>query len=98
MSKISQKNRLIAFETPLGPDALGLVAFTGQEELGRLFQFEVELASENPRVNFDDLIGQKASIPLNTKRSQPRYFHGYICRFIQMAPLRNYVRYHATIV
>jgi type VI secretion system secreted protein VgrG len=89
MSTFTQRNRFIAIETPLGADALGLISFTGHEELGRLFQFETELISDNARLNFDELIGQKASLRLDTKEAKPRYFHGYICRFTQMASRRS---------
>lgn len=66
---VYSKKPFIAIETPLGPDALGLVSFTGQEELGRLFQFETELISDNPKLNFDDLIGQKAAMPQSDEGS-----------------------------
>jgi len=98
MPSFTQKNRFIAIETPLGQDVLGLVAFTGYEELGRLFRFEAELVSDNTRINFEDLIGQKVSIRMETTKGQPRYFHGYVSRFTQLASHRKFARYHATIV
>jgi type VI secretion system secreted protein VgrG len=99
MPTFTQRNRLISIETPLGPDDLGLVGFTGSEELGRLFQYNVEMVSDNLKISFDDLIGQKASIRLETtKGQQPRYFHGYISRMTQLASRGRYARYHATIV
>ena len=53
---LTQKNRIAAISTPLGEDVLCLASFTGQEELGRLFQYEVQLLSENQSVKFEDII------------------------------------------
>jgi type VI secretion system secreted protein VgrG len=97
MPSFTQKNRFIGIETPLGKDALGLVGFTGYEELGRLFRFEADLVSDNFRINFDDIIGQKVSIWLETGKGQ-RYFHGYVSHFTQQTSHRNYATYNATIV
>jgi type VI secretion system secreted protein VgrG len=99
MPTFTQHKRFISIETPLGADVLGLVAFSGHEELGRLFQYEAEMISDNSKINFDDLIGQKACIRLEpAKGQQPRYFHGYISRVTQLAAQGRHARYHATLV
>jgi type VI secretion system secreted protein VgrG len=97
MPDIKQQNRFIGIDTPLGPDALGLSAFSGYEDLGRPFRFEAELTSDNFRINFDDIVGQKACIRLETSKGQ-RYFHGYVSQFTQLTSHKNYAQYRATIV
>ena len=43
--KASQKNRELELISPLGTDVLLLHNFKGKEQLGRLFQFDLELRS-----------------------------------------------------
>ena len=42
-----QANRSMTVTTPLGPDVLLLVGFTGYEGISQLFSFELELAAED---------------------------------------------------
>lgn len=96
---LTQKNRIAAISTPLGEDVLCLASFTGQEELGRLFQYEVQLLSENQSVKFEDIIGHNVTVRLDsTRSSNPRYFNGIVSRFSQQPTTHNYAVYRATIV
>ena len=55
---LTQANREIAVETPLGTDVLLLRSVSIQEQLGRLFQMEADLISTNDKIAFDDIVGQ----------------------------------------
>ncbi len=79
----TQENSLIAIDTPLGKDVLLLVAFRGQEGLSRLFNFELDLVSENHRVSFEDIIGKSVTISVVLANKEKRYFNGIIARFSQ---------------
>ena len=46
-TKPTQADRPFAISTPLGEDELVLRSFSGREELGRLFEFDLDLVSEN---------------------------------------------------
>ena len=54
MAKI-QQHRQAAVGTPLGDDVLLLVNMWGSEHLGRLFEFQLDLASENSQIPFSQL-------------------------------------------
>jgi type VI secretion system secreted protein VgrG len=96
---LTQDNRIAAIESPLGKDVLCLASLSGHEELGRLFQYEVELLSENHNVKFEDIIGHNVTVRLNsTRNNNPRYFNGIISRFTQQASTSHYASYRATIV
>jgi type VI secretion system secreted protein VgrG len=96
---LTQKNRMAAISTPLGEDVLCLASFSGHEQLGRLFQYEVELLSENQSVKFEDIIGHNVTVRLNSTRSNnPRYFNGIVSRFSQQPSTHNYAVYRATIL
>ena len=58
----TQTNRRIAITTPLGKDVLMLRGFTGTEAISRLFQFDLDLLSENDSVKFQDVVGKNVTL------------------------------------
>ena len=94
----TQAHRLIAIHSPLGADTLLLRSFTLHEEIGRLFQLEADLISADPNINFDDIIGQKATIRLDLGNGKTRYFNGVVSRFVQTGQDKDYALYKATVV
>lgn len=95
---VTQKSRLLAIGTALKGDKLFLERFSLTEQLGRLFQIEVELGSENPAIKFDDVVGTNATIRLELPEKKTRFFNGFISRFVQTEQQRNYAHYRATLV
>ena len=93
-----QAERIAAISTPLGPDVLVLESFSGTEELGRPFEFTVELRSEEPDISATDLIGKPVSVRLNTANEGKRYFHGHVSRFKKTNKDGIHQSYSATIV
>jgi type VI secretion system secreted protein VgrG len=51
MPNPTQQNRLIAVETPLGPDKLLLTSFSGQEQISRLFSYQLDMLSSDPAID-----------------------------------------------
>jgi type VI secretion system secreted protein VgrG len=94
----TQKQRFLAVGTALGDDKLLVLKVSVAEQLGRLFRLELELASEDPAVSFDDIVGTNATLRLELHNQKTRYFNGYISRFTQVEQRRNFARYHATLV
>lgn len=78
-----QENRLIAIDTPLGKDVLLLTGFNGEEGLSHLFNFELDLLSENHTISFQDIIGKNVTISVVLADSGKRFFNGIIARFAQ---------------
>ncbi len=95
---LTQANRFAAIDTPLGADVLVLKSFSFREQLGRLFLMELELLSEDPNIDFDDIVGEKVTVRLELADDKTRYFNGYISRFVQTAPEGKHARYRATMV
>ncbi|HWV99917.1 MAG TPA: type VI secretion system tip protein VgrG [Candidatus Acidoferrum sp.] len=95
---VTQKSRLLAIGTVLEDDKLVLERFSLTEQLGRLFQIEVELGSEDPAIKFDEVVGTNATIRLELPEKKTRYFNGFISRFVQTEQQRNYAHYRATLV
>jgi type VI secretion system secreted protein VgrG len=95
---IKQDNRLLAIKTPLGPDVLAVRSATVQEQIGRLFHIEADLASENSDIDFDQVIGKPVTLRLHVGQKDKRYFSGIVSRFVQGANQGGYASYRAVIV
>jgi type VI secretion system secreted protein VgrG len=96
--KPSQKHREVAIETTLGEDVLLLISFSGTEQLGRLFEYKLELASEDYQIKSESIVGQNVSIRLNLGNNGIRYFNGYVSHFTQLTSSGQLARYRATVV
>jgi type VI secretion system secreted protein VgrG len=95
---ITQDNRFIYVETPLGKDKLLLLSFSGTEEISRLFSFQLELLSLDFNINFDDIVGKNVTFGLpGDPEGTMRYFNGYVTRFAQMPGYAGYARYQAEV-
>lgn len=98
MTTVTQENRHLAVETPLGTDVLLLQSFAGSEEISRLFSYDLELLSEEPNLQFEDLIGQNITVRLELPSGETRYFNGYISRLALGPTGVRFSRYRATVV
>ena len=79
----TQDNKLIAIDTPLGKDELLLARFSGIEGVSRLFEFELEMLSENHAIDFKKIIGKGVTVRIKLYDDKERFFHGIISRFSQ---------------
>jgi type VI secretion system secreted protein VgrG len=71
---------------------------SGHEQLGRPFEFQLDLASENPQIKFTDIVGQNVTVRLERLGASPRYFNGFVSGFTQVSSGGDGARYRATIV
>ncbi len=95
---VSQSNSPLAINTPLGDDVVVIVSATITEQLGRLFSMDLELASDDPALDFSTIVGGNATIRLELDGST-RYWNGYVSRFVQTeADSAAGGRYRATLV
>jgi type VI secretion system secreted protein VgrG len=78
----TQSHRQIAVSSPLGRDVLLFHRMRGSEELGRLFEFELDLLSEDRELDPDDLLGQNMTVRLALPEERTRYFNGFVSRFM----------------
>jgi type VI secretion system secreted protein VgrG len=96
MAPPTQKNRLLAVDTELGPDKLLLRSFSANEQLGRLFQIDLEMDSQDIGINFEKIVGTSATVKLTLPSGQTRYFNGVVSRFAEEQE-GNVARYSATL-
>ena len=95
---LTQATRQIAIDTPLGEDVLLLRSFQGHEELSRLFQFHLDLVSEDSSIKYEDIVGQSVTVRLTLADSSQRYWNGVVSRFVQADQDSKVTVYHATVV
>jgi type VI secretion system secreted protein VgrG len=94
-----QANRLIAVDTPLGADRLTLRSFTGTEAISQLFRFQLEMTSDDPEINFDQIVGQQVTVRVTlADGSSKRYFNGHVSRFTQLPGEERLAHYQAVVV
>jgi len=95
----TQEFRQLAVATPLGEDVLLLKRLRGTEQLGRPFEYELDLLSENPNIPLADIIGQNVTVRLQrSPEGEPRHFNGYVSRFSLGRALDGTTEYRAAIV
>jgi type VI secretion system secreted protein VgrG len=83
----------------LGDDDLLITRLTGAEGLSRLYSFHLELlAPLDKPVNFEDVLGQGASVAIDVEGGEPRFFNGLVARFAQGARDDTFITYRAELV
>ncbi len=94
-----ESDRFLNLQTKLGDDKFLLRSFTGREGISQLFHFRLDLLSEDPAVNFDDIVGQNVSFAVRlADTSQERCFNGYVSKFSQLPGEQRFTRYEAEVV
>ena len=92
MDQLSQEHRLISISSPLNKDELLLTSFQGGEYISRLFEFQLEVLSENVTLEPEKLVGEQVTVTI--QNNEERNFTGYVSRFsfgeIKANNLRQY--------
>jgi len=89
-------SRTALFASPLG-ELLMFYSMRGQETLGRLFSYEVELLSSDDSIDLSKLLGQAATVVLELSDGGVREFTGFVTEFALVGEHGNYARYRATL-
>ncbi len=93
MGQITQENRLISItDFSLGQDTFLMTSFVGREYISEIFEFEIEVLSENLAVSPENVVGKSGTVTVQDE--QGRKFNGFIKSFsfgeIQVDNLRQY--------
>ncbi len=95
---LSQRERTISVRTVLGDDALLLRGMSASEQISRLFEYRLELLSEDLDIRPSDLLGTQARVTMALPNDRERELNGFIHRFAQAGYDGPYAVYHATLV
>lgn len=100
---ITQAQRAIAVSSPLGEDVLLFRRMTATEQLSQLFEFNLDLLSEDYTIELDKLLGQSVTVRLERPDGKIRYFNGIVSHFSYTgisgygATARRLAAYRATL-
>jgi type VI secretion system secreted protein VgrG len=98
MAPLTQENRQIAVHTPLGKDVFLLSSFQGVEEMSRLFEFQLNLLSEDASIKPADIVGTNLTFTVKLSDQNPRYFNGFVSRFSAGSAESGLRRYRLEVV
>ena len=88
----------VTVSNPPGVSALVFRSLRGREELGRLFEFQLELLSENAAIKLPDVVGQNLTVTAEFTDGRKRYFNGDVVQFRQITKkVDRYFCYLATL-
>ncbi len=96
--ELTQQNREATIATPLGDDVLLLRSMSGSEQLGRPFEYTVNLLSTDELIAPKDIVGQNVTVLLKLVSGEERYFNGFVSRFVQTSIDEGLAKYTATMV
>ena len=78
---ITQANRRFMVTTPLEEDALVLRRMSGSEQLSGLFEFNLELYSDDIDIKHEDLLGENITVAIDLLHGEMiRYINGVVSR------------------
>ena len=77
MGQLTQEHRLITVtDFSLGKDTFVITSFQGSEYISDLFEFELEVLSENLDISADKIVGKPVTVSIRNELN--RSFNGYI--------------------
>lgn len=98
MGQLTQEHRLLSItDFSLGKDALVVTAFQGSEYVSGLFEFQIEVLSEQLEISADQIVGKSCTVTV--QNDQERKFNGFIKSFcVGEIDNHNHRQYRLTMV
>ncbi len=82
----------------LEEDAVHVYGFEGHESISRLFEYRIELLSQDPEIDATQILNKKASLIFTRGEEDPIKINGIISHFEQRGKSPDYVSYYAVLV
>jgi type VI secretion system secreted protein VgrG len=87
----------ITFDPPPAGKSLFFRAMTAQEELGRLFHYELELLSSDPNLKASDILGHTATVHIELRNGELRHYNGCVTDFSLAGSYGPHALYRMTL-
>ena len=91
-----QTERAIEVSSPLGKDVLLFRSMQASEQLGRMFDYRLELLSDDHNIKLEDVLGQSLTVSLETPNGD-RFFNGFVSEFSYVGIHDDRALYHASL-
>lgn len=88
---------VLSLSTALGPDKLQLNRIYGEEAIGELFAFHLEMSSADTAIDFAAIVGRSATVKLALEGTAVRIFNGVVTRFTQTGGRPGSATYRAEL-
>ena len=103
MPEITQENRRLAIDTPLGEDVLLIDEFSGSEAVSEPFHFDVTLLADtvegnDAKVDPKALLGKGVTIHVRSLNGKERLIHGLVRRFQKGEVASHFASYSVELV
>ncbi len=86
----------------LPPDTFRVAEFKGTETISQPFRFEIELASADAEIDFEDVINKPATLSIGRGDDDPSEISGIVSHFVQLRQVRwenrHYYLYRVVLV
>jgi type VI secretion system secreted protein VgrG len=92
-----QSDRPISVSSPLGTDVLLFYRMTAAEHLGKLFQFDLDVLSEDHNIKLEDLLGQSMTAHLELAGGANRHFNGIVSQLSFQGTMGRHAHYHVRL-
>ena len=87
----------VQITTPLGPNALLVRSYSGEEAISELFHYGLELYSENDSLDGTQIVGQAVTLQIPLSDGSCQYVNGIVGRFTQAGRDNRFVTYLAEL-
>jgi type VI secretion system secreted protein VgrG len=87
----------VQITTPLGPNALFVRGYSGEEAISALFQYDLELYSENASLDATQIVGQAVTLQIPLSGGGFQYVNGIVGRFTQAGMDHRFTTYLAEL-
>jgi type VI secretion system secreted protein VgrG len=87
----------VSVSSALADDVLLFHGMSGSEELGRLFEYRVQLLSANNGIKIADVLGKPMTVHLDLPDGSKRHFNGVVTRFCSTGGNGRLCTYEATL-
>src|SRR5687768_8837516 len=98
MAKYAQSDHRIAIKTPLGADVMYLVALDGSEEASRLFQYQLEMFSDEKDIQPKEIVGKNVTVMIESPAGAHRFINGHVTCFANLGTGDRGTQYRAEMV
>jgi type VI secretion system secreted protein VgrG len=97
---LTQENKLISVAVDGQPDdTLLLQSMMGTESISRTYLLQLDVLTTKADLDFSTILGQRASITMQTSDpNTPRYFNGFVSRFVQTDGVDGLSHYRMDVV
>ena len=93
------KDKLFSFNTPAFPEyRLEVLSFKGHQEIGALYNYEIDLISKKEDIDFEAILQIEVSLQIHNTKGEDIFVHGVLEYFEAHQEIDDFIYYKARLV